>query len=86
MALELQLIKHHSGILIPATPETSDILQSKTRLGDVLVAEFRRVRTGDRCWWITAFFVILFVSIIQQEQPNEPRKHREIPLRQVDAY
>ena len=43
MALELQLIKHHSGILIPATPETSDILQSKTRLGDVLVAEFRRV-------------------------------------------
>ncbi|MDU4843709.1 MAG: DUF1367 family protein [Leclercia adecarboxylata] len=44
MALELQLIKHHSGILIPATPETSDILQSKTRLGDVLVAEFRRLR------------------------------------------
>lgn len=44
MALELQLIKHHSGILIPATPETSDILQSKTRLGDVLVAKFRRVR------------------------------------------
>lgn len=44
MALVLQLIKHHSGILIPATPETSDILQSKTRLGDVLVAEFRRVR------------------------------------------
>lgn len=44
MALELQLIKHHSGILIPATPETSDILQSKTRLGDVLVAEFRWVR------------------------------------------
>lgn len=44
MALELQLIKHHSGILIPATPETSDILQLKIRLGDVLVAEFRRVR------------------------------------------
>lgn len=44
MALELQLIKHHSGLLIPATPETSDILQSKTRLGDILVAEFRRVR------------------------------------------
>lgn len=44
MALELKLIKHHSGILIPATPETSDILQSKTRLGDVLIAEFRRVR------------------------------------------
>lgn len=44
MAHELQLIKHHSGILIPATPETSDILQSKIRLGDVLVAEFTRVR------------------------------------------
>lgn len=44
MALELQLIKHHTGILIPATPETSDILQSKIKLGDVLVAEFKRVR------------------------------------------
>ena len=44
MALELQLIKHHAGILIPATPETSDILLSKIRLGDVLVAEFKRVR------------------------------------------
>jgi len=44
MAHELQLIKHHSGILIPATSETSDILQSKIRLGDVLVAEFTRVR------------------------------------------
>ncbi|EDX4857121.1 DUF1367 family protein, partial [Salmonella enterica] len=28
MAHELQLIKQSSGILIPATPETSDILQS----------------------------------------------------------
>ncbi|EDU5761040.1 DUF1367 family protein, partial [Salmonella enterica subsp. enterica serovar 4,[5],12:i:-] len=27
MAHELQLIKQSSGILIPATPETSDILQ-----------------------------------------------------------
>ncbi|EAT6369390.1 DUF1367 family protein [Salmonella enterica] len=44
MAHELQLIKHHSGILIPATPETSEILQSKIRLGDVLVAEFKKVR------------------------------------------
>ncbi|WP_449568558.1 DUF1367 family protein [Lelliottia nimipressuralis] len=44
MALELQLIKHYTGILIPATPETSDILQSKIKLGDVLVAEFKRVR------------------------------------------
>ena len=45
MALELQLIKYHTGILIPATPETSDILQSKIKLGDVLVAEFKRVRS-----------------------------------------
>lgn len=44
MAHELQLIKHHTGILIPATPETSDILQSKIKLGDVLVAEFKKVR------------------------------------------
>lgn len=44
MAHELQLIKHHSGILIPASPETSEILQSKIRLGDVLVAEFKKVR------------------------------------------
>ncbi|HBL7051327.1 TPA: DUF1367 family protein [Enterobacter cloacae] len=41
---QLQLIKQSSGILIPATPETSDLLQSKIKLGDVLVAEFRRVR------------------------------------------
>ncbi|NTZ47926.1 DUF1367 family protein [Lelliottia aquatilis] len=46
MALELQLIKHYTGILIPATPETSDILQSKIKLGDVLVAEFKRVRNS----------------------------------------
>ncbi|WP_225760520.1 DUF1367 family protein [Citrobacter sp. Marseille-Q3906] len=44
MAHELQLIKHSSGILIPATPETSDILQSKIKLGAVLVADFRQVR------------------------------------------
>ncbi|EEI9213791.1 DUF1367 family protein [Salmonella enterica] len=44
MAHELQLIKQSSGILIPATQETSDILQSKIKLGAVLVAEFRQVR------------------------------------------
>jgi len=44
MAHELQLIKHHTGILIPATPETSEILQSKIKLGDVLIAEFKKVR------------------------------------------
>ena len=41
---QLQLIKQNSGILIAATPETSDILQSKIKLGAVLVAEFKQVR------------------------------------------
>lgn len=41
---QLQLIKQSSGILIPATPESSDILQSKIKLGAVLVAEFKQVR------------------------------------------
>ena len=41
---QLQLIKQSSGILIPATPETSDILQSKIKLGAVLVAEFKQIR------------------------------------------
>lgn len=41
---QLQLIKQSSGILIPATPETSDLLQSKFKLGAVLVAGFRQVR------------------------------------------
>ena len=44
MAHELQLIKHSSNILIPASPETSDILQKKFKLGSLLVAEFRQVR------------------------------------------
>lgn len=44
MAHELQLIKQSAGILIPASPETSDILHSKIKLGAVLVAEFRQVR------------------------------------------
>ncbi|MDA8479834.1 DUF1367 family protein [Citrobacter sp. Awk 4] len=44
MAHELQLIKQSSGILIPATPESSDTLQSKIKLGAVLVAEIRQVR------------------------------------------
>ncbi len=41
---QLQLIKQSSGILIPATSETSDILQSKIRLGAVLEADFRQLR------------------------------------------
>lgn len=43
---QLQLIKQSSGILIPATPETSDFLQSKCKLGAVLEGEFRRVRNA----------------------------------------
>ncbi|MCV5935101.1 DUF1367 family protein, partial [Escherichia coli] len=31
-------------MLIPATPEASGLLQSKIKLGSVLVAEFRQVR------------------------------------------
>ncbi|ABV13014.1 DUF1367 family protein [Citrobacter sp. CK184] len=41
---QLQLIKQSTGILIPATPETSDFLQSKCKLGSVLVADFKLVR------------------------------------------
>lgn len=41
---QLQLIKQSSGILIPATPETSELLQTKIKLGAVLVAEFTKVR------------------------------------------
>ncbi|MFI3035242.1 DUF1367 family protein [Atlantibacter hermannii] len=40
----LQLIKQSSGILIPATPETSDFLHSQYKLGAVLVADFKQVR------------------------------------------
>lgn len=43
---QLQLIKQSSGILIPATPETSEILQSKIKLGAVLVANFRQPRNS----------------------------------------
>ena len=41
---QLQLIKHTSNILIPATAETSDYLHSKCKLGAVLVADFKQVR------------------------------------------
>ncbi|CAI0897669.1 Protein of uncharacterised function (DUF1367) [Serratia grimesii] len=41
---QLQLIKQSSGILIPASPETSDFLQTKCKLGAVLVADFKQVR------------------------------------------
>ncbi|WP_314417759.1 DUF1367 family protein [Pseudescherichia vulneris] len=44
MAQQLQLIKQSPGILIPATPETSDFLHSKCKLGAVLVADFKQVR------------------------------------------
>jgi len=41
---QLQLIKHSSGILIPATPETRDFLHSKCKLGAVLSADIKLVR------------------------------------------
>ncbi|AMO49176.1 Gifsy-2 prophage protein [Enterobacter sp. FY-07] len=44
MAQQLQLVKQSNGILIPATPESSDYVQSKIKLGAVLVAEFTKVR------------------------------------------
>lgn len=44
MAQQLHLIKQSQGILIPATQETSDFLQSKCKLGSVLVADFKLVR------------------------------------------
>lgn len=42
--MQLQLIKHVSGILLPATPQTTEILSSKVRMGAVLEADFRQVR------------------------------------------
>ena len=42
---QLQLIKQ-SGILIPATPETSEFLHSKVKAGAVLEGEFRQVRNA----------------------------------------
>lgn len=43
MAL-LQLVKHSAGYLVPASPETSEFLHSKCKLGAVLVSEFKQVR------------------------------------------
>ncbi|HDR2875141.1 hypothetical protein CIW60_03620 [Enterobacter roggenkampii] len=63
---QLHLIKQSSGILIPATPESSDLLHSKIKLGAVLVADFKQVRNpafhrrflallnlGFECWETT---------------------------------
>ncbi|MEE7652697.1 DUF1367 family protein, partial [Raoultella planticola] len=44
MAQQLHLIKQSQGILIPATQETSDFLQTKCRLGAVLEADYKLVR------------------------------------------
>lgn len=41
---QLHLIKQSSGVLIPASVETSDFLHSKCKLGTVLVADFKKVR------------------------------------------
>lgn len=42
--VQLQLIKQSNGVLIAATPETSDYLQTKVKLGAVLEADFKQVR------------------------------------------
>lgn len=41
---QLHLVKQSQGILIPATPETSEFLHSKCKLGAVLEAEYKLVR------------------------------------------
>lgn len=41
---QLHLMKQSSGVLIPASVETSDFLHSKCKLGAVLVADFKKVR------------------------------------------
>lgn len=41
---QLHLIKQSQGLLIPATQETSEFLQSKCKLGSVLEADFKLVR------------------------------------------
>ncbi|EEJ5470882.1 DUF1367 family protein [Salmonella enterica subsp. diarizonae] len=44
MIVQLQLVRHSSGILLPATPQTTEILTTKIRPGAVLEADFRQVR------------------------------------------
>ncbi|WP_313759000.1 DUF1367 family protein [Atlantibacter hermannii] len=41
---QLHLIKQSSGVLIPASVETSDFLHFKCKLGAVLIADFKKVR------------------------------------------
>lgn len=41
---QLHLVKQSQGILIPATQETSDFLQSKCKLGAVFEADYKLVR------------------------------------------
>lgn len=41
---QLSFIKASNDTLIPATPDTRDFLHSKVKLGDVLTAEFKKVR------------------------------------------
>jgi hypothetical protein len=44
MAQELHLVQHQAGFLFPATSESREFLQSKCKLGAVLVADFKQVR------------------------------------------
>lgn len=43
---QLHLIKSAGGILVPASPETSDILQKKIKIGAVLCADFKQARNA----------------------------------------
>ena len=43
---QLSLIKSSAGVLVPATPETTEFLQSKVKLGSILCADFRQVRNA----------------------------------------
>lgn len=43
MAL-LHFTKHPAGLLLPATPETTEFIQTRIKAGDLLSSEFRRVR------------------------------------------
>ena len=42
--MQLQLVKHISGILLPATPQCTEYINTRLRAGAVLEAEFRKVR------------------------------------------
>jgi len=66
---QLQLIKHSFNILIPATPETRELLQSKIKLGAVLIAEFKQVRNAA---FHRRFFALLNLGFEYREPTGGP--------------